>query len=430
MIPAARLSAAIDVLSAIEAQRRPAPDCLKEWGITHRFAGSKDRSAIGSLVYDTLRVRASSAWVMGDDGPRAILFGMLRQSRGVDIDALISLATGEGHAPAALSEAERRAFATGSVEDAPDHVRGDYPEWLAGAFAAVFGADAVEEGRAFASRAPLDLRANTLKSGRDKALRALHHLGAEPTPHAPNGVRVPAGDDGRAPALAAEPAYVKGHVEVQDEGSQLAALLTGARAGQQVLDLCAGGGGKSLALAAQMDNKGQIYASDEDGRRLTPIYDRIARADARNIQVRAPKRGQDVVADLEGRCDLVLVDAPCSGTGTWRRHPDAKWRMRPGALDERRKDQDAALDQACRFLKPGGRLVYVTCSVLREENEDRVARLLDLRPDLLPLDAARMAQDAGLPGLAERASALGPGLRLTPRTTGTDGFYVAGLLKP
>ncbi len=429
MTPAARLSAAIDVLSVIEAQRRPAAECLKEWGITHRFAGSKDRAALASLVYDALRVRASASWIMGEDTPRAILFGMLREVRGLDPDALASLANGEGYAPTALTEAERHAFAGGSLDGAPDHVRGDYPEWLARSFAAAFGAEAAPEGRALAARAPLDLRANTLKAGRDKALRALKHLGAEPSPRAPDGIRVPLGQDGRAPALTAEPAYLKGHVEIQDEGSQLVTRLSGARAGQQVLDLCAGGGGKSLALAAQMGNKGQIYAADEAAHRLAPIHERIARADARNIQVRTPRRGQDVLADLDGRCDLVLVDAPCSGTGTWRRHPDAKWRMRPGALDERCKDQDAVLQEACRFLKPGGCLVYVTCSVLREENEDRVAALLDAHPDLLPLDAGRMARDADLPDLADRASAFGPGLRLTPRTTGTDGFYVAALLK-
>ena len=429
MMPAARVSAAIDVVGVIEMQRRPAAECLKDWGIAHRFAGSKDRGAVAGLVYDTLRVRSSAAWIMDDASPRALVLGTLRRLRGLDAVAVAALASGEGYGPAPLTPAEQARLAGGSLAGAPDHVRGDYPEWLGAAFAAVFGSEAAAEGEAFAARAPLDLRANSLKATRDKVLKALAHLGAAPSPLSPWGLRVAPGPDGRAPALSGEPAYVKGQVEIQDEGSQLASLLTGAKAGQQVLDLCAGGGGKSLALAGLMGNKGQIYAADQDGRRLTPIYDRIARADARNIQVRAPKGGQDVLADLEGRCDLVLVDAPCTGTGTWRRHPDAKWRMRPGALAERCKDQDAALDQACRFVKPGGRLVYVTCSVLREENEDRVGRLLDARSDLLPLDAARMAQDAGLPDLAERASRLGPGLRLTPRTTGTDGFYVAGLLK-
>jgi 16S rRNA (cytosine967-C5)-methyltransferase len=354
---------------------------------------------------------------------------MLRELRGLDADAIALLATGEGHAAAPLTAAERTLLDAETLRDAPDHVRGNYPEWLAPSFAAVYGADAVAEGQAFATRAPLDLRINALKSNPEKAKRALAHLNPESTPHAPLGLRIALGEDGRTPPLTAEPAYLKGQVEVQDEGSQLAALLSGARAGQQVMDLCAGGGGKALALAALMGNKGQIYATDDDMRRLAPIHERIARADARNIQVRTPKRGQDVVADLSDRCDLVLVDAPCSGTGTWRRHPDAKWRMRPGALDERRKDQDTVLREALRFVRPGGRLVYVTCSVLREENEDRLAALMLERPDLAPVPADMLATEAGLPDLAARASTLGPGLRLTPRTTGTDGFYVAALTR-
>src|SRR5207245_1834377 len=158
-------------------------------------------------------------------------------------------------------------------------------------------------------------------------------------------------------------AFVKGWVELQDEGSQLASLLCGARAGEQVLDLCAGGGGKTLALAAEMENRGQIYATDMDGRRLMPIYLRLERANARNVQVRAPRGAADILADLQNRCDLVLIDAPCTGTGAWRRNPDAKWRIRPGALAERIKAQDALLARAAEYVKPGGRIVYVTCSV-------------------------------------------------------------------
>lgn len=429
MIPGARLSAAIDVLGAIEAQRRPAADCLRDWGTAHRFAGSKDRAAIASLVYDGLRVRASAAWTMGDDGPRAVLLGMLHRLRGWSGEAIAEAVSGEGHAPAALTEAEAARLATTTVDDAPDHVRGDYPAWLGEAFAAAFGEEAVAEGRALATRAPLDLRVNGLKATREKADRALSHLAPVPTRFSPVGLRLALGEDGRAPALTAEPAYLKGQVEIQDEGSQIAALLCATEPGQQVLDLCAGGGGKALALAALMGNKGQVYATDDDARRLAPIYARIARADARNIQVRAPRQGQAVLADLEGRCDIVLVDAPCSGTGTWRRHPDAKWRMRPGALAERMKDQDVVLRAAIRFLKPGGRLVYVTCSVLRAENEDRIAAVLGDNPSLVPVDAGAMAVRAGLPDLADRASPHGPGLRLSPRATGTDGFYVASLLR-
>jgi len=424
----ARLSAAIEILDVIEMQRRPAAEALKDWGTNHRYAGSKDRAAVGSLVYDSLRVKSSAAHVMGADSSRAVLLGTLRELRGQAPEAIAALCTGEGYGPAPLTDDERHRLETGTLDGAADHVRGDYPEWLAPAFAAAFGAEAGAEGRALARRAPVDLRVNGIKVERDKALRSLAHLSPVVTPHASAGLRIAVGEDGRAPALAAEPAYVKGFIEVQDEGSQIATLLSGARPGHQVLDLCAGSGGKTLALAAMMENKGQIFATDLDGRRLMPIYDRLARAGVRNVQVRAPKGRRVEIDDLAGRFDIVFVDAPCTGTGTWRRNPDAKWRLRPGALEERIKTQDEILAEAVRALKPGGRLVYATCSVLREEHEDRLKALIETHPGLLPLDAGHMAREAGMPELAACASPHGPGLRLSPLRSGTDGFGIAMLV--
>ena len=429
MTPAARISAAIEILGLIVQQHRPAAEALKEWGQSHRFAGSKDRSAIGTLVFDALRRKASSAWIMGEASPRAIMLGALRQVRSLDIAVISEFFSGAQYAPEALSEAERERLAGGSLEGAPAHVRGDYPEWLAGHFDLAFGTQAAIEGAALAERAPVDLRVNTLKGTRDRAAQQIAHLDPVPTPLSPLGLRIAVAPDGRGPALQAEPAYVKGLVEVQDEGSQLVTLLAGAEAGQQVLDLCAGGGGKTLALAALMENRGQIYATDDDGRRLMPIFARLERAGARNVQVREPRGQQDILADLEERCDLVLVDAPCTGTGAWRRNPDAKWRMRPGALEQRIRNQDEVLASAARYVKPGGLLAYITCSVLRVENEDRIAAFLEADPRWLPRDATHMARLAGLPDLAAHASPFGPGIRLSPRSTGTDGFYVAVLVK-
>jgi 16S rRNA (cytosine967-C5)-methyltransferase len=429
MTPSARIQAAIEALADIESRRRPAADALKDWGLSHRFAGSGDRAAIATLVYDALRRKASSGWLLGEETPRAHVLGALGALRRTELAGIEALFSGERHAPAPLSEAERTRLSTASLDGAPDHVRGDYPEWLAPAFAESFGADAAAAGAALAARAPVDLRVNTLKGNRDKVLLALAHLNPEPTPLSPVGLRVAVKPDGRGPALSAEPAYVKGQVEVQDEASQLAALVSGAAPGMQVLDLCAGAGGKTLALAAMLAGKGQVYATDEDGRRLAPFYARLERSGARNVQVRSPRGAADPVADLAGRCDLVFVDAPCTGSGAWRRSPDAKWRIRPGALDERMKNQAEVLDRAMKYVKPGGRLVYVTCSVLKAENEDRVTAFLEGRADLLPLDAATMARAAGLPALADFASQLGPGLRLDPLRTGTDGFYVAGLAR-
>jgi 16S rRNA (cytosine967-C5)-methyltransferase len=429
MLPAARVAAAIEILADIETRRRPAVDALKDWGLARRFAGSGDRAAIAGLVYDALRRKASSAWIMGEASPRAEVLGALKQLRGLDVEEIAALFSGEGHAPAPLSEAERERLRTGDLSGAPAHVQGDYPEWLTPAFAESCGEAAIDEGRALATRAPVDLRVNTLKTDRERALAALAHLGPVPTPFSPIGLRVAIRGDGRGPALAAEPAYVKGLVEVQDEGSQLAALLSGAEPGMQALDFCAGAGGKTLALAAMMAGHGQIYASDPDGRRLAPIFERLGRSGARNVQVRAPRGARDVLADLVGRCDLVLVDAPCSGSGAWRRNPDAKWRMRPGALEQRVKDQTESLESAARFVRPGGRLVYVTCSLLKAENEDRVVAFLEAHADFLPLEAGHWARACGLDALAGQASRLGAGIRLSPLRTATDGFYVVALVR-
>jgi 16S rRNA (cytosine967-C5)-methyltransferase len=423
MIPGGRIAAAIEVLDEIEQRRRPASDALKDWGLSHRFAGSKDRAAIGSFVFDALRCKASAAWIMGSETSRAAVLGSLREMHQMPLAEVMALCSGAGHAPAPLSEAEQKAYADGTLEGAPPHVLGDFPDWLTGAL----GEDAIALGRALAKRAPVDLRVNRLKGARQKALTALAHLHAEETPLSPDGIRLPFTPDGRGPALAAEPAYVKGLVEVQDEGSQLAALLSAAKPGEQVLDLCAGGGGKTLALAALMQNKGQIYASDSDGRRLMPIYKRLERAGVRNVQLRPPKGAADVLADLAGRCDLVLVDAPCTGTGTWRRNPDAKWRIRPSSLEHHIDEQADILVKAASYLNEKGRLLYITCSLLRDENEAQVERFLTSHPDFQSVSAADLAASAGLPQLVGFASTVGPGLRLSPLAGGTDGFYIACL---
>jgi 16S rRNA (cytosine967-C5)-methyltransferase len=431
MTPAARLSAATEVLTDIEARRRPAGDALKDWGLSHRFAGSGDRAGIAGLVYDALRRRASSAYVMGEATPRAILLGMLRRERGLDREALGKLFDGSRFAPEPLTEAEAAALETASLDGAPPHVAGDYPEWLDPHFAKVFGEERAEEGAALASRAPVDLRVNTLKAGRDDAAHALADLGAEPTRWSPVGLRIKLDAGAKSPAIHAEHAFIKGLVEIQDEGSQLAALLAGAKPGEQVVDLCAGAGGKTLALAAAMENHGQIYATDTDKRRLAPIHDRLDRSGARNVQVRPPKSVGNELEDLTGRMDLVLIDAPCTGTGSWRRNPDAKWRMRPGALELRMKDQAAILDRAVGLLKPKGRIAYVTCSVLDEENGGQIRDFLARHPDFTPLPPGEVTGTLGERGFLFRRAVLASveGLLMTPRRTDTDGFYVSILAR-
>jgi 16S rRNA (cytosine967-C5)-methyltransferase len=427
MTPSARVAAAIEIVGALEARPRPAGDALKDWGLGHRFAGSGDRAAIAGLVYDALRKKASATFVMGEATPRAIVLGALKLARGLDADAISKLCDGSRYGPPPLAEDERARLAAASLEGAPPSVAGDYPEWLDAELAKTFGEDRAAEGAALAARAPLDLRVNTLKVTRDKAKAALAHLNAEDTRWSPVGLRVPPNVQGRQPPVTAEGAFRKGWFEVQDEGSQVAARLTGAAPGEQVLDLCAGSGGKTLALASKMENRGQIFAHDADLRRLSPIHERVKRADAHNVQVRAPKGAADVLGDLEGRMDLVLIDAPCTGTGVWRRHPDAKWRMRPGALEQRVKEQAALLDQAARFVKLGGHIAYVTCSVLDAENGAQVRAFLARQAGFALVPVPELAGNLGERGLilGKAALASGEGLLLTPRRTDTDGFFIS-----
>lgn len=430
MTPSARLSAAIGLVDKILTSKAPLTQSLQDWGKANRYAGSGDRNQVGNLVHDTLRVKASGAWIAGlreGEDARASVLGMLVRLRGLDVGAIEALCDGGRFAPAPLSALERAHLFANDLSQAPEPVRGDYPDWLDAPFAAMFGAERVDELAAMAARAPLDLRVNPLKLIRLKALEALGHLAPEPTPLSPDGLRLVANDEGRVPHVQSEPAFLKGAVEIQDEGSQLASQLACARPGQQVLDLCAGGGGKTLALAAAMNNKGQIFATDSDQRRLAPIHERLTRAGIRNVQVRTPKQSVMPIEDLAGKMDLVLVDAPCTGTGTWRRHPDAKWRMRPGALDLRLGEQRGVLENAARFVKPGGRLVYITCSLLDAENGAQIARFLAAHPAFRAIDPARNAEEAGLAVLAPHLDPSRIGLLLTPRRTKTDGFFIAAL---
>src|ERR1700678_4157761 len=433
MTPAARLSAAIEVIAELETRRRPAADALKDWGLARRFAGSSDRAAIAGLVYDALRRRSSSAWLMGGTSPRAVLIGMLHRERGLDVEQISALCSGARFAPEQLTQTEREALAGTALTGAPAYVLGDYPDWLDPHFTRVFGDERAAEGAALASRAPLDLRANTLKGERDETLPMLAHLNAEPTRWSPIGLRIRLSADAKSPAIHAEPAFIKGAVEIQDEGSQLAALFAGAKPGEQVVDLAAGAGGKTLALAAGMDKRGRIYATDISKRQLVPIHERIARAGVRNVQVRTPRGTTDVLTDLNGRIDLVLIDAPCTGTGAWRRNPDAKWRGRPRALEERLAQQTTLLARAARIVKPGGRIAYVTCSVLGEENGAQVRDFMARHPDyavIPPREVAAAVLGEQAKPFCAAALLSAEGLLMTPRRTDTDGFYVALMRAP
>ncbi|MET3527301.1 RsmB/NOP family class I SAM-dependent RNA methyltransferase [Phenylobacterium koreense] len=416
-----RLSAAIEILADVETRHRPVKLALKAWGDASRFAGAKDRAWVSGLVLDVLRRRRSLAWRMGDDSPRAAVLCALHVLWNWPVERIAEAAGDKPHGPGALRAAERNALTQPrDMADAPAPVRGDYPDWLEASFARAFGDKAALEGEMLAERAPIDLRVNTLKASPDQALQALAPLNAEPTDVLPTALRIAAPDPSqRSQSLEAVPAFSMGWFEVQDLASQIAAAAAGDIRDTQVLDLCAGGGGKTLALAAAMGNTGQIYAYDSDGRRLADTVRRSERAGVTNLQVRSPIY-PDALKGLDRAMDLVFIDAPCTGTGAWRRHPDTKWRLKPGTLKQRMADQDAVLDHAVGFLKPGGRIVYVTCSILPEEDEDRVAAFLDRHAGF------HITPATDNPRLVQHLTDEGY-LRLSPYSSGTDGFFVSVL---
>ncbi len=433
MTPAGRLAAAIEVLTEVEARHRPVRLALKAWGDGARYAGSKDRAFVSGLVLDALRKRRSLAWRVGSDTPRAAALGVLAFEWGWSADDVAVAAAGEPHGPGALTEAEAAALAQPrTLDDAPPAVRGDYPDWLDASLARVFGDARAEEGAALARRAPVDLRANRLKGAAGRVLKALEPFGAEPSGVLVDALRIPAPKAAeRAAPVESEPEFAKGWFEVQDLGSQIAAAAAGEVKNHQVLDLCAGGGGKTLALGAAMGATGQIYAYDRDAKRLSEVVTRGQRAGVRNLQTRSPRR-PGALDDLEGRMDLVFVDAPCTGSGVWRRHPDAKWRLTEAQLERRVAEQKEVLAEARRMCRPGGRIVYVTCSLLAEENEDQIQAFLGeaqefhALPALAAVQASGLATPEGLEALRPRITPAGF-LRLSPRSGGADGFFVAVL---
>lgn len=427
MRPGARLAAAVEIVDEILTRHRPVAQALADWGKSHRFAGSGDRAAIGNLVYDVLRRKQSLAAQMGAETPRALVLAAAGQALALSIDAVAAAADGGPHTLSPLTDAEQRGLVRSLDETAALSVRADVPEWLVPSLHRAFGDRLAAEGAALARRAPVDLRANTLKTDRDKVLKALAAFSPKATRFAPYGVRLPPPDGpGRTPNVEAEAGHAKGWFEVQDEGSQIVAALAGVRPREQVLDLCAGAGGKTLALAAALANSGQIYAYDRDKSQLRPIFDRLKRAGVRNAQVL--EAGNETALDALGpRFDCVFVDAPCTGSGVWRRRPDAKWRLKPPQLAERIAEQQTVLTRAARLVRPGGRLVYVTCSILPDENGDQVRWFLTS-----PAGAGTFAQVGVATVWPERVGGGSPRsadgdthhMLLTPASHNTDGFFI------
>jgi 16S rRNA (cytosine967-C5)-methyltransferase len=407
MTPAARLQMAIEILEGLDKTAQPTDRYLKSWFRIRRFAGSKDRREIANRVFAVQRTRAALAHRMGD-APRALVIAALLEA-GEDIPALF---TGGGYGPEPLSDSERAAIAA-TPALAPLWVRGEFPQFLESQLARAFGDRLLDEMVALQSRAPADLRVNTLKAQRDEVIAALNADGVlcAATPYAPHGIRI--GSD--ATNLSKSALFESGAFEFQDEAAQIASSLCGAAPGMRVLDLAAGAGGKSLAFAASMQNQGEIVACDLRGEALFELEKRAARAGATIIKTLPLDHAQP-----SGLFDRVLVDAPCTGTGTWRRQPELRWRLTPERIAYLVSVQDGLLDQAAALVRPSGRLFYATCSILGCENQDRIAAFQSRHPDFAPLNLAENWPENPPPGLEQD-------FRASPATTGTDGFYCAGL---
>jgi 16S rRNA (cytosine967-C5)-methyltransferase len=417
MTPAARLQAAIDILTALATTDQPADRLLREFFRARRYAGSKDRAAIGQRVFEIQRQRAALAWRIGSDTPRALALASVL----ADGEEPQALFTGGGYGPAELSDDEKAAMAAPPPGTPPRHVQGAFPAFLESELVRAFGDDLLPQMQALNQRAPVDLRVNTLRRERGEVLDALVAQGfaaAAATPYAPHGIRIAPGEG--SAALRTGAMFESGAYEFQDEAAQIAAVLCAAQPGQRVLDLAAGAGGKSLALAAAMRNEGEIVACDIRQPALQELAVRAKRAGATNIRTFLIDP-----ALPEGPFDTVLVDAPCSGTGTWRRQPELRWKLTPQILAARIAVQDKLLADAAALVKPGGRLVYATCSILPSENEDRVAAFLARDGRFKTVRADSAWRDGGEkapppPGMAESFTA-------SPLKTGTDGFFVAVL---
>jgi 16S rRNA (cytosine967-C5)-methyltransferase len=403
-----RVAASIEILRRFKERPLPINVMIQEWGRSARYAGSKDRAFVRGLCLDVLRHWKSSG---AADDPRLGTYLILRDKWGWG-DSRIEEAFAGEHGDGPLSDSERQATFGASL-DLPDFLESQ------------LGQNASRIAASMAERAPVDLRANTLKADQDKALKALKPLHAQAAELSPIGLRIPPPPShDKGPGVTVIPAYGKGWVEVQDEGSQLTVLALGDLTGQQVLDYCAGGGGKTLALSASMGNSGQVYAYDADASRLAPIHERLRRAGARNVQVVAPTE-RERLNERRHSFDLVFVDAPCSGSGTWRRHPDTKWRLTESHLQARQSEQDQVLREAAEFVKPAGRLAFVTCSFLKEENEDRIDAFLAAHPEWTAEDPLGIVQGRLRDELEPFIEGLA--LRLSPWASGTDAFTMMSL---
>ena len=414
MHPNALLELSTELIHRVLQLQHPADSVVSDFFRQHRALGSRERHTLAESTYAVLRER--------------LLYQHLAQSGRGEMERRLAIRAWQGNAGflrAALSEAEQAWLAQIETIDRsalPDKLRHNLPDWLAEQLQSDHGEAFWPLVRALNSAAPLDLRVNTLKAKREDVQAELLALGlqAEPTPYSPLGLRI----EGK-PALHKLDVFLRGDVEVQDEGSQILALLTGAKRSDMVVDFCAGAGGKTLALGAQMRNTGRLYAFDTSGHRLAALKPRLARSGLSNVYpVQIAHERDERIKRLAGKLDRVLVDAPCSGLGTLRRNPDLKWRQSPASVQELCVKQAAILASASRLLKPGGRLVYATCSLLDCENEQIAQAFSAERAADFEVVPAEQALEKAQVQTPERL-VRGDYLRLWPHRHGTDGFFAA-----
>ncbi|MFL1462197.1 RsmB/NOP family class I SAM-dependent RNA methyltransferase [Roseococcus sp. DSY-14] len=428
MTPEARIAAAIALLEGVAAQpRRPADAIAAEFFRARRFIGGGDRRAVSDLAWGALRQRLRLEWHLAAVGapatPRLLVLAQMVLGQKVPAAAALRAFAGGRFGPEAASPAEAaaaRALEGRPLADPamPEGPRLNLPEWALPGLRRRFGEALAAEAAALEGVAPLDLRANALKATRAAVLAGLG-APAEATRFSPWGVRLPP-----RTSVAAHPLFKDGAVEVQDEGSQLIAALVGAQPGMRVADYCAGAAGKTLAMAASMDNRGRIVACDVSAARLAGADKRLRRAGVHNAETHLLSPGDRWAKRRAGQFDRVLVDAPCTGTGTWRRNPDARVRTTGADLAELVAKQGEILSISAQLVRPGGRLAYATCSLLPEEDEDQVERFLAANPAFQAVPLSRAWAEAGLPGAPPCD---GPHLALSPAAHGTDGFFCAVL---
>ncbi len=425
MTPSARFQAVLELLDSLDKVHRPADALVSGYFRARRYIGSKDRAFIAETFYDVLRQTARLSWwidrVGGQADARSRLIAYLILG-GKEPKTVTELFSGGKFAPAALTDDEKkmmRQWAGHTLEhpDMPDTVLGECPEWAAAWLQKRFGKSFLKEMRAMMAPATLDLRLNPLKGDRQEILQKMKAQGleVEATPYSPWGLRLKARMD-----LTRIPLLKDGTLEIQDEGSQLIALLLDAKPGERVVDFCAGAGGKTLALAAAMANKGRITACDILETRLRRSLERFKKAGFHNIEIKPLSTERDPwVKRHKESFDRVLVDAPCSGSGTWRRNPDSRWRPMGPGMDQLTVVQASILESAARLVKPGGRLVYATCSLLPVENEEQIEKFLAFHPDFSLTPMAQANPTIKTLPTKEDCLKLSPGLHQT------DGFFAA-----